>query len=182
MMQSGVRCVLFSPDGRSLVSTSGGNPGETRLLDWQTGQQRCAPALIAGDYKSIAFSPDGRWLGVASSNRFAQVFDATTLAPHGDPLPHGGPVDAIAFSPDSQLLATADRDLAVRFWDPTTGTSRGQVLRQTASVQALAFSPDGRFIATAAVDGTIRLWDLATGLPCSPPFTHEQFATSIAFK
>src|SRR5207245_853060 len=40
----GVLSVAFSPDGRSLVTAHVGFPGDLRLLDWQTGQERCPPA------------------------------------------------------------------------------------------------------------------------------------------
>jgi WD40 repeat protein len=58
--------VAFSPDGKTLASGSGGwqNPGEVRLWDAATGQERAVLQGHTGNVTSVAFSPDGKTLAL----------------------------------------------------------------------------------------------------------------------
>jgi WD40 repeat protein len=70
----------------------------------------------------VSWSPDGRLLATASSDRTAKIWDAATGRLEHTVTGHRGIVYAVAFSPDGRLLATASGDRTVRIWpvpDPT---------------------------------------------------------------
>jgi len=104
---------------------------------------------------SAAFSPDGKRIVAAFAN-MAQVWDAATGQPIGEPLRgHNSVVWSAAYSADGKRIVTASADKTARIWDAETGQPVGEPLRgHDGGVRRAAFSPDGKRIATASQDGT----------------------------
>jgi len=67
--------------------------------------------------KSAQFSPDGRSVVTASDDNTAQLWDATTGAPIGQPMKHKGLVHIARFSPNGRSVVTASSDNTARMWD-----------------------------------------------------------------
>jgi WD40 repeat protein/TPR repeat protein len=113
--------------------------------------------------RSAVYSPDGRRILTASSDRTARVWDAATgrqmllLSGHTDV------VRSAAFSPDGSRVVTASDDKTARVWDAATGRQIMLLSGHTDVVRSAAFSPDGRRIVTASVDKTARIWDADSG-------------------
>jgi WD40 repeat protein len=85
---------------------------------------------------SAAFSPDGRFVATASSDKTAHVWEAATGKPIGEPLRHEEAVNSAAFSPDGRFVATASSDKTARVWEAATGKPIGQPLRHEKAVSA----------------------------------------------
>jgi RNA polymerase sigma factor (sigma-70 family) len=142
---------------------------------------------------SMAFSPDGKTLGVGVENQAAEpgkvhevrLLDTQTGAIKKT-IPNPWTVRAVIFSPDDKLLAIGGHyrpeQLAgpfqrmIRLWDlgkEKLITEFKQKLelnqqqiekeRYLDALPALAFSPDGKLLATADVDHTVRLLDVQIG-------------------
>ena len=108
---------------------------------------------------------------VAAFANMAQVWDAATGQPIGEPLRgHESQVESATFSPDGKRIVTASRDKTARIWDASTGQPIGEPIRGHEDwVLSATFSPDGTRIVTASRDRTARIWDAATGQPIVGP-------------
>lgn len=65
---------------------------------------------------SAVFSPDGRSVLTASSDKTARVWDAQTGAPFSLPMQHKNAVNSAVFSPDGKWVLTASLDKTARVW------------------------------------------------------------------
>ena len=156
----GMNTIAFSPDGRSIATSS--RDGMARLWDPATGRESFV-LRHEGAVTDAAFSPDGHSVATASRDGTIRVSDAAT----GDKravLRHPLPVNTVAFSPDGHTLATGSDDGTARLWDSVTGEEL-LVLGHQGPVVAVVFSRNGYSIATASKDGTARAWDATTGEP-----------------
>lgn len=154
-----LRCVIFSPDG----STIAANDGYTWL--WRVSDGALVSTIREGA-RSMAFSPDGRLIALASSLavRLWRVSDETLVRS----LPgssHLTLFESVAFSPDGSLIAAGSTshggaDTNLRIWRVADGVLV-RTVRHTWGVSSVAFSPDGSLIASGA--DRIRLWRVSDG-------------------
>ena len=128
---------------------------------------------------SIAYSPDGTRLAVASSIGI-WLYDTATYQEVALPTEHAFWVSDVAFSPDGQTIASASSD-RVRLWDAYTGEHKQTLKGHMKRVSDVAFSPDGQTIASASSDRTVRLWDAHTGEHKQTLKGHTSWVSDVAF-
>ena len=117
--------------------------------------------LGKGNMVEIQYSPDGKFLAVASGIGI-WLYDVTIHQEASLLTEHKSVVDCLTFSPDGQTLASGSSDGTIILWDRSTGTQK-TLIGHTHWSSSLAFSPDGKMIASDSRDGTIRLWDAING-------------------
>jgi WD40 repeat protein len=179
--------VTFSPDGRYLATITNGywkskepssdskEASSVRVWEVNSGREVARMNNDSDHVKAIAFSPDGRYLAMATSYNtydnpesnvslwetasgrkiayMQSIGDAEYLA--GYP----SAVKVITFSPDGKYLAgiggVSDKNIWV--WEASSG--RGvALLSHDDSVNTISFSPDGKYLGTASKDKTARVW------------------------
>jgi WD40 repeat protein len=71
----------------------------------------------ANSARSVAYSPDGRWLAVGNEDHIVRIWDAKTAEKLLELESHTKAVRAVAFSPDGQRLASGSDGLRLwRIW------------------------------------------------------------------
>jgi WD40 repeat protein len=164
----------FSPDGRTLVSTS--TDGTVTLWDAGTATVRETLRGHSAAVQQPAFSRDGKTLYTTSldgtviawdlkgDRRLGRTFTFGRdpgLGPYPDRHPG-------AFSPDGQVIAVGLKGEGVALWDASDLTQIGPPLLQTGGeVDVLAFSPDGQTLAAVANDGGLCFNQPDPPDPCS---------------
>jgi WD40 repeat protein len=144
----------YHPSGRYLLSESLEKVCEIR--DLRDGSELAVP--LAGTIHASAWSPDGKWLALASGNTGA-VF-AFPSGHEQDRWQHAEVITCLAFSPDNHHLAvgstttTQIRDVARRSFD-TPAIAPGQRIR------AVVFNTDGTRVATLSEDRLVRVFTTA---------------------
>lgn len=175
-----VRSVAFSPDGKTLVSSS--TDRTVRLWNLSNDTQQATLTGHKDEVRSVAFSLDGSLIASGSCDETIRLWDVASHMERAVLTGHTGRVMSVAFSPDGKLLASGADDDTVRVWNIGSGPQQVAILRgHTSDVRAVAFSPDGKRIASGSDDDTIRIWDIASGIVQATLTSHASKLRCVAF-
>jgi WD40 repeat protein len=173
-----VRALVFSPDGRRLVSAS--DDRTARL--WDVGTR--APSAVwayDGAVQYLALRPDGTRLACTTAAGTLWIHDLTARPEAGLRRGLGKQAYSLAFSPDGSLLGVGTSDGTVALIDAATGEDRFVLKDPSLPRRALAFSPDGRWFAVGNPDGPVHLWGTADGRLSEPMRNHPALPLEAAF-
>ena len=156
--------LIFSQDGKHLVSIPSGSRTMANLWDMDTGKE--IPEFRVDPVYTVAFSPCGHKIACSMGNqiRLWDINSCRTLWT----LPHDPYLRALAFSPCGKYLASGvwwnrsveTEKVPIRLSEVTTGENIATFWGHPTDVQVLAFSPDSTLLASGSFDGTILLWDV----------------------
>src|SRR5262249_47697752 len=155
--------VAISPDDR-WVATGGRGlaPSSRELHIWDASSGRLLATLEVGN-AMVAFSHDGRWLGVGGPGRY-RFFRAGSWQPVAE-VEHGLEVGAmpLAFHPGGRVAAVVEQGRGVvRLVEVETGGVLASFEPPDPSpTHTMAFSPDGRYLVMSQADQRLHIWDLA---------------------
>lgn len=157
--ESGVGCVVFSKDGRSLYSLSLSKATSwsfSHLTRWDVKTRRVVwQKKFSGWIPGLALAPDGSEVAVgdgSAGGRCVIVCDASTGKILWRPEGGDGYLYGLAYSPDSKLLAIATRDGLVKMVATRTRKKVAEI--KVSGVQSVAFSRDGALLAIGSIDAS----------------------------
>jgi len=157
--------VLFSPDGRQLITQIGFAPITVYGLSSGRVVHRIPVAMGGGVV--LAVSPAAHELAFSNltytGNSSVTVVNTTHFThPTTVATVPGSELSSLAFSPDGTRIAIGAQDGTAGVWSVQTVTKLLALVGHTATVTGMQFSPDGGRVLTVSDDGTLRLWR-ATG-------------------
>ncbi|MEX2275082.1 MAG: protein kinase [Actinomycetota bacterium] len=163
--------VLFSPDGKTVVSTN----RDKTVTRWDVESATLLETLRGHSnfVEQPVFSPDGETLYTVSHDGTAIAWDLMGDRRLGRPFTFtndrtfsatgydGHPGE---FSPDGRLIAVGLKERGIALWDARELRPVGAPLLETGGeVKTLAFSPDGRTLAAVtAPGGSLTLWEVGS--------------------
>ena len=133
----------------------------------QTGEVRRFEDMGWG-IRSLAFSPNGRWLAAGKNDRALLLLDV----PEGgnldfrDDLESLGQVTCVTFSPSGEQLLAAGGSGLIKVWDvKPTGrlAERSQYVGHNGGIRSIHVRSDGKFALSGGHDGSVHFWQLDTG-------------------
>jgi WD40 repeat protein len=164
-----VFAVAWSPDGKRLAS--GGNDKMVQV--WELTRDTRGNFLTSflfsnrgsyafrghtGRVNAIAWSPDGKHIVSAGSDKAMYVWDAASGKLSFTSRHRTSAFNAVAWSFDSRYIAAGSNDKTVQVWDMPTRSTLCTYSGHNGYVNGVAWSPDGKRIASASVDKTVQVW------------------------
>lgn len=147
-----ITSMAFGAEG-AVLAWAGSSGIEVLALEGEAQPHR----ISQGEFRSLAFSPDGRLLA-ASGQTQVLLFEVETGSVRQILEVVGHFPVRIAFSPDGQLLASVGANPELQIWDVRSGEALAALDSGSGMSFALAFSPDGGILASGGDSGKIKLW------------------------
>ncbi len=201
--------VTFSPDGRTLASTTDNTvqlwdiTTKQKLIEFQQVGWKCVAnfspdgkllaasgfvwdlgsrrevARLAAGYRA-QFSPDGTLLAAGKGDTIL-LWDVATWQQVATLQGQTREVRCLAFAPDSRTLAVGEHEGTLRLWDVVKKQEIGSRRGHTSHIESMAFSPDSRRLATSGAESTVKLWDVSLLQAVVDLTGHEGPVNSLAF-
>jgi hypothetical protein len=158
--EGAVRSLAFVP-GSNIFYSSG---FDGRILRWDLNSKAKSTLKINNFInRSLAISPNGRWLACGTTTTGIQLFNLNTGGNEPEILEgHTGWVGALAFTPDSKGLYSGSTDKTIIYYDLIQGPHSVFVALNNTEVRCLVVSPSGRFLFGGTKDGKLIRWNMDT--------------------
>lgn len=200
-----VYALAFSPDGK-LLAVGGCIPtgkqctdsqGQISLWDvsdpynpvWvgDTSALSGAKYTHKGLVKTLAFSPNGKWIASGSYDETIILWEVSRshLKPINQLRGHYSFVNSITFIDDHNLVSGSD-DKTIALWRNISVENRPwrKYIDHDGSVSSVTYNPKVQKVASASDDQTVLLWDWSQGSLNKSPIKlqgHTGFVKSVTF-
>ncbi|KAF4613913.1 hypothetical protein D9613_008176 [Agrocybe pediades] len=177
----------ISPDG-TLVAVS--YHGKKTIYIWDIHARTMIHGPFAGHSNVLlvlSFSPDGKKLIWASTDRIIRVWDIEAGSVVAGPFAgHTSHIPSLALSSDGTKIISGSYDGSVRIWNVSASNNSNIALPFQCYPDQVAWSPDGTKIASGqsgAEDGkyVVAVWSAQNGEAAIEPIYYSSSIESIAF-
>jgi eukaryotic-like serine/threonine-protein kinase len=156
-----IRRLVFSPDGKRLISASDDKTG--RILNIENPVGFLELCRFDKEVTALGVSPDGHRVFLAGLDPTAKLIDFDTRKVIAEIGISRKPFLSVAFAPAGQTFAIGDADGAIQIRQTIDAKLLATFTGSTGHLTALTYSPDGTRLASASTEGVIRMWDTKTG-------------------
>jgi WD40 repeat protein len=157
-----LRSTAFSPSGEWLAGSEGNQLIIWRTESWSSKSYTLDDVDPGSSNGAIAFSLDGRYLGVPCGDSSIIIFDVETRSEKHNFFVSGAAALGLQFSPDATMFATAQNNQQINLWSMEEHKRIGYILSKKANATALNFSPDGRYLIAGHEDREVVFWGVAS--------------------
>lgn len=179
-LQSTPKAIIFSPDGKHLISGGGFSDPYMRIWSMTTGKKLSQIKAQRTAVQALAMTPDGLTLLSAGEDGGLNAWDWPSGNYVGISLEHQGQIMALGISPDGRVLVSAGLD-GLRVWTLQPRRRLYQLAGLGNPSYAVAISPNGRLVASGGLDGLVRFWDLRQGTLISQFYPHQEDIRGLIF-
>ena len=137
-----------------------------RFVDPDSGAATAPTIELNEPAIGLAYSPDGRTVGVITYNNLLHLYTVADGKESGPPIENvDSPITSLDFSPDGARVAVGLASGAVRQYDLGTHEPVGGLLEGDPNgVYGVAYSPDGTLLAGTTLGfSTTQLWNARSG-------------------
>lgn len=147
---------------------------------WRIPSGQLVASRAAEDgIRSLACSPDGKWLALGRGDGTVAITDASGKTAGRLAVSDRG-INDVAFSPDGSLLAANPSGAPVQLWNVEKRKRVAELQTDFSDSAAMTFSPDGARFATPDTDTRVRIYDRSGKLQATyAGFLLEPFAISF---
>ena len=174
-----VGTVVFSPDGKMLVSGSKDNT--VKLWDVVTTQEITTFKRYLSSVNTVVFSPEGNTLFTGSGGGKIKFLNLKKQENTATIKAHSGIIFSLVISSDGKTLASGSGDGTIKFWDVENKQEIASFERHSGIIFSVAFSPDGKTLASGSSDSTIKLWDVENKQEIATLTSHSRPVWSAIF-
>lgn len=143
-----ITSVVFSPDGKLLVSQRSGSA--VRLWDVPSWSEVATLKYASG---RLSFSPDGKLLASGDDDNMVKLWDVASRMEIAKLRGSWCPAESLSFSPDGSLLAIGGT--VVGLLDVASRSELATIVEASGPV---SFSPDGSLLASEGWNSRVVLW------------------------
>lgn len=174
---SGVNDVIFTPDGKHIVSASA--DGLIKLWDSKRGNLIREYRGHTAPVHAVDVSSDGSYIASASFDRTVRIWHLDSGRQVRKLSGHTAHVLAVSFSNDGRYLLSGGRDNRVLLWDIDKGEIEKEFTGHTSIIYAVAFCPVRGSIYSGSWDKRVISWDAETGQKIDE-FMHSDPVTALS--
>jgi len=184
-----VASVVFSPDGKHIVSgggdmTANDRKGKVKIWDAESGNNIATLEGHTSGVRSVIFSPKGNHIISGAGDQSQKGRDGTVRiwdAVNGNPLQtrngETASVTGLAYSPDGLRIVIAG-DKSLKLWDPSTDRVTVGFEGHASYVNCVIFSTDGNRV--IAGSDNLKAWQAGTGREILTYKGHTSYVNCVA--